>query len=194
MSCAALARLRDDNGRYLLGLNQNRLAQGRRVYLPLGGALQYDDPRLPERFDAISEAPGSRDLRLLMPTARLAAFRDWFLARQERETSVFRELREELVDEFRALPSLAPEQVAIRFAATYESEGVTDRSSSPGSRTYYLHEIFDVDVPDADMRATLRRVTPESGLRWLTPDDLRRGRADDGVPVDGRALLAQAGG
>ncbi|MFO7322193.1 MAG: hypothetical protein DIU68_010715 [Chloroflexota bacterium] len=190
ISCAALARLRDDQGRYLLGLNLDRLRQGRSVYLPLGGALRYDDPRLPERFNAIPEEPGSFDLRLLVPRGRVRAFRDWFLTRTERETSVLRELHEELVDEFRVLPALEPGDAVERYAGFYEARGISDRRAAFGSRTLYLHEIYDVEIISATARATLASVTPDSGLRWFTRETLLRGYSEDGLPADGGALLA----
>lgn len=189
VSCAALCRIQDADGRLLLGLNKNRLTQGREVYMPLGGALEFTAPDLPARFDATPEAPGSRDLRLFLPPVRLSDFRDWFLQRQERETSPYRELVEELVDEFAVLPTLAPEDVHICYRRTFEGEATSGRSGVRGAWTHYLHEVFDIEVVNVAHMAALCDVPAASGLRWMTPDEIARGQTDDGHAVDGSALM-----
>ena len=189
VSCAALCRICGPDGRYLLGLNKNRLAQGREVYMPLGGALEYHAPDLPARFDATPEAPENRDLRLFMPEARLPAFRDWFLTRQERETSPLRELAEELADEFAVLAALKAEDVAARYLGTYEGESTSGRSMSIGAWTHYLHEIFDITFINPAITRALLHVPPASGLRWVNEDEILRGVTEVGTAVDGRALL-----
>lgn len=188
VSCAALCRIVDDDGRMLLGLNRNRLEQGRRIYMPLGGALEFTAPDLLQRFDATPELPDSHDLRLFMPERQLPAFRAWFLTRQERETSPFRELVEELVSEFAVLPSLALGDVEIAYVGTFEGEANSRRSSADGAWTYYLHEVFDVAVVNADVLARLLAVPLSSGLRWLARGEIARGTTHDGIAVDGGAL------
>ncbi len=189
VSCAALCRINDPDGRYLLGLNKNRLAQGREIYMPLGGALEFYAPDLLARFDATPEAPGSQDLRLFMPPAQIPAFRDWFLTRQQRETSPLRELTEELVDEFAVLSALAPSDISARYLRTYEGEATSGRSVSYGAWTRYLHEVFDITVVSPAVLRALLQVPPASGLRWFSEANIRRGVSDDGVAVDGGALL-----
>jgi len=189
VSCAALCRINDADGRYLLGLNKNRLAQGREIYMPLGGALEYHAPDLLARFDATPEAPDSQDLRLFMAQTRIPAFRDWFLTRQERETSPLRELVEELVDEFAVLPALLPGDIAARYLRTYEGEATSGRSVSYGAWTHYLHEVFDISFVNPAVLDALLTVPPASGLRWVSEADIVRGASDDGTAVDGRALV-----
>lgn len=189
VSCAALCRINDPDGRYLLGLNKNRLAQGREIYMPLGGALEYHASDLLTRFEASPEVPGSQDLRLFMPGSLLPAFRDWFLTRQERETSPLRELTEELVDEFSVLPTLRPEEVMARYLGTYEGEATSGRSMSYGAWTHYLHEVFDIRFVNETILQILLAVPPDSGLRWVNEADMLRGITEDGAAVDGRALL-----
>ena len=188
VSCAGLCRIRDAQGRYLLGLNVNRLAQGRRIFMPLGGALRYDNPDLLAYFDAVPEDATTRDLRLFINPVRLDDFRAWFRLRERREITSFRELQEELVDEFRALTSLSPEDTDITFVGTYEGEGLSERQGVNGVWTYYLHDLFEVSFA-ADVLALLSAVPPETGLRWFTDADLLRGAAEDGTPINARALL-----
>lgn len=189
VSCAALCRIQDDSGRLLLGLNRNRLTQGREIFMPLGGALEFTAPDLLARFDAVPEVPGSRDLRLFLPPRHLQAFRAWFLTRQQRELSPLRELAEELVNEFAVLPALVPADVTIRFRHTFEGEASSGRSGVQGAWTHYLHEVFDVAFVSAAWCERLRAVSPSTGLRWMTPDEIMSGVTADGIPLDGSVLV-----
>ena len=191
ISCAALCRIQDARGRYLLGLNSDRLAQGRRIYTPLGGALRYEADDLLARFDAVPEDSRNRDLRLFIPPERLPDFRLWFLSRTERETSAFRELREELVDEFDVLTALSQEDVQIDYLHTYQTSGETGRSASLGAMTQYFHDIFAVAFISTEIRAPIERIPITSGLRWFSEEQLSSGVTEDGALVDGRALLTE---
>lgn len=189
VSCAGLCRIRDDDGRYLLALNQNRLTRGVQVYTPLGGGLEYHAPDLLARFDAEPENPHGRELRLYLPLERFDAFRTWFLRRVERETDPFRELREELVDELGALDALGRADVAFEGVRVLDAERVTDRTGAEGLTTRYLLEIFDVRLESLTVRAALDRLPADGALRWITAAELDAGRTDDGGVVEASALL-----
>lgn len=186
VSCASLCRIQDEQGRYLLALNQNRLLAGRRVLMALGGALQYDDPGLPARFEADLENAAFPELRMYMPPHSLAPFREWFVARQGRETSPYRELREELVDELGALDDLRPQEVHTAYIMTLAGSRITDRPGAEGEVTHYWLEIFEVEFAAAPC-ARLRAEPP--GLRWVTVDEIRAGVTADGVAVAADVLL-----
>jgi hypothetical protein len=186
VSCASLCRIQDKQGRYLLALNQNRLLAGRRVLMALGGALQYDDPDLPTRFEAVLENAALPELRLYMPPKALTPFREWFLARQERETDPYRELREELVDELGALDELAPHDVQIMYVNTLAGNRITDRPGAEGEVTYYWLEIFRVEFSEA---TCARLLAEPPGLRWVTEDEIHAGVTADGVAVAAEILL-----
>src|SRR5215207_1609051 len=175
ISCAALCRIQDAQGRYLLGLNSDRLAQGRHIYTPLGGALQYEADDLLARFDAVPEAASSRDLRLFIPPERLSDFRVWFLSRTGRETSAFRELCEELVDEFGVLTALSPQDVQIDYLHTYQTRAETGRGASLGALTQYFHDIFAVAFASPLTREIMERLPISSGLRWFSEEQLSLG-------------------
>jgi hypothetical protein len=189
ISCAGLCRIQDGHGRYLLGLNLDRFKQGLRVYTPLGGALRYYNPAILDRFHAIPEDPGTCDLRMLIDATQVDAFREWFITRQERETSVFRELYEELVDEFRLLDHLAPGAVQVRFCAIYEHQGITGRGAANGTFTHYFHDIFEIHLIDPILRDLLASAERVQGLRWFTEAEILHGTTDDDAVVDGKALL-----
>jgi hypothetical protein len=189
VSCAGLCRIRDDEGRYLLALNHNRLTRGVRVYTPLGGGLEYHAPDLPARFDAEPENPDGRELRLYLPSARFAEFRAWFLRRIERETDPFRELREELVEELGAVEALRRSDVAFEGVQALDAERVTDRTGAEGLSTRYLLEVFDVRLKSPEVRAALANLPADGALRWITRAELDAGQTDDGAAVEASALL-----
>ena len=189
VSCAALCRIRDEQGRYLLGLNADRRAQGIEIYMPIGGALRWLDLTPLASFAAVPENAETHDLRLFIDPARIDRFRAWFLTRSGRETSPFRELREELVEEFAVLASLRPTDVRMDFAGIYEAEAITGRGASVGAPTRYFHDIFDVTFLIPAHRDALDAVSGETGLRWFDEAELRRGDTADHARLDGRALL-----
>jgi len=106
VSCASLCRI-EHEGWFLLLLNADRRRRGLYVLSPVGGALSITGYDRLASFAAIFETPQNDDLRLTLPRAKLPDFREWFYSGQGRERSPFRELREELVDETKLLPTLA---------------------------------------------------------------------------------------
>jgi hypothetical protein len=189
VSCAGLCRIRDDDGRYLLALNQNRLTRGVQVYTPLGGGLEYHAPDLLARFDAEPENPDGHELRLYLPSARFPEFRAWFLRRVERETDPFRELREELVEELGVIDTLRRSDVVFESVRMLDAERVTDRTGAEGLPTRYLLEVFDVRLKSPGVRAALTNLPADGALRWITPTELDAGQTDDGAAVEASALL-----
>jgi hypothetical protein len=189
VSCAGLCRIKDGHGRYLLGLNRNRMEQGKSIYMPLGGALCYFAPDLLARFDAVPEDATSNDLRLFIDAGYLEEFRQWFLGREEREVSPYRELHEELVDEFAFLPALSPNDIVYSYARTVERVTTTLRSGVNGVMTHYFHDIYDVAFLSPDVREILERAPLASGLRWFSNAEILRGTADDGALILADTLL-----
>jgi hypothetical protein len=189
VSCAGLCRIRDDDGRYLLALNHNRLTRGVQVYTPLGGGLEYHAPDLLARFDAEPENPQGRELRLYLPGERFPDFRTWFLRRVERETDPFRELREELVEELGVIDALRRADVAFEGVRVLDAERVTDRTGAQGLTTRYLLEVFDVRLVSLAVQAALANLPTDGALRWITRAELDAGKTDDGAAVEASALL-----
>lgn len=106
ISCVAYARIavrRRGTSRILLG-RPTRRQGGSRLPLSLpGGALRVLPPGT-ESLNAMGIHPGDRgDLRLRVPAASRSPFLDWFARRQGRELTPWRELREELVEEWGVL-------------------------------------------------------------------------------------------
>lgn len=191
VSCAALCIINDAQGRYLLGINRARLAHGKRIYTPIGGALTYRDTALLTRFSAIPENPAGRDLRLSIPAGCMDAFRAWFRGGSGRETTPLRELREELVQEFGIIDALTPRDVMLQFVHTHESQSLSDRHGAQTVATHYFQDIFCVRFRQPSVRRRLEAAAPDSGLRWFTRRELEQGRSDDGARLNAAMLLGQ---
>jgi hypothetical protein len=188
VSCAGLCLITDEAGRCLLGLNQARLLNGSRLYTPIGGALRYLAADLLDRFGAVTEVPGSDDLRLYIDANCVGSFREWFYCRCERETEPFRELREELVDEYGLLAALSPADVEMTYLYTFEKQRASDRSGMQ-TPTCYFHDIFRVRFCSADVRASVEAAPAASGLRWFSLAELRAGVGSGGETLSAETIL-----
>lgn len=188
VSCAGLCVITNAQGHYLLGLNQARLARGKAVYTPIGGALRYHHPYLLQQFAAVQEDATNHDLRLFMPPACVDAFRDWFHSRINRETTPFRELYEELVEEFQLLDWLNPFDVEMKYLHTYENVYLSERSGG-SIATRYFHDIFRVTFCSEAARLAVENAHPSTGLRWFSYDELVAGVSADGAKLNAETIL-----
>ncbi len=191
VSCAALCRI-EHAGRFLLLLNQNRRRKGLYVLSPLGGALQVTAPDRLAAFGAVPESPASDDLRLALPLGALPAFRTWFYSGEDRETSPFRELREELVSEAGLLDALDPAQVTCTPLWALEEEALTQRLGQTGLLTHYFLEIYDITF-DAAVLGLLLLAPAESGAVWVTAEQIEQGGTVT-LHVDGADRVARVRG
>jgi hypothetical protein len=188
VSCGGLCRVPHPvDGRLLLGLNRNALKRGVRVLKPLGGALAYH--ALPPDLNATPENPSKRELRLFLPEPQVEPFAAWFATRQDRETSPFRELREELVGEHQVLPALSPSDVTITYERTVRAQRLSDRIGATGVLTHSFQEVYTVRLAAPDVRERLLSAPPESGLLWVSEDQIRSGRYDDQTAIQAKTLL-----
>jgi hypothetical protein len=190
VSCGGLCRIYDpERERYLLGLNQNQLKKQNRVLTPLGGVLHYfNDLPFTHRHE---ENTSSHDLRLFVPHADIDTFQAWFRSRQGREVDPFRELHEELVDEYQVLTHLDRTDVRAKHIRTVQSERFSNRTGATGVLTYSYQEIYDITFSAAESWERLRRVSPQTGLYWVTFEDIRRGNLTDQTVVNARSIIQQ---
>jgi hypothetical protein len=156
ISCPGFARILDEEGRYALLLNRKRSEKGRRVFSPIGGALQLNTPEdmhyLIETFGARNFENGL-DLRFQVPDDQADAIKKWFhsdLGRRMREASVAREVREELVDEDEILTMKDLESFHETFSHfCYFSALKEDPERGKHTFTTYIVEVYDFTVPVA---------------------------------------------
>lgn len=173
ISCASLCRIQIE-GQYLLLLNKNRRQKGIYQLSPVGGALEVDDWSALSEFTFEPEDPASRDLRLSLNVEQLDQFRQWFYARQDRETSPFRELYEELVQESGVLYSLSRDDVAIKYIHTVEDSKQTLRKGLTGQFTYYFFEIYAVSFRTVDVLLRLKSPPSSAGVVLLDEAQARQ--------------------
>ena len=180
ISCAALCRIEID-GKFLLEINKNRGD----VLTPIGGALEFEEEGRGFLDSLNAEFEKGMDLRLTIPANNVVAFRAWFERKEHRETSPLRELREELIDEHRVLPSWSCDLAEPIFLRHIEHEEETTRKDRIGALTRYFYEIFEVKLP-AELEDACRVAagTDSSRLRLLTRQEALSGSpTKDGLKI-----------
>jgi hypothetical protein len=119
----------------------------------------------------------------------VAAFAAWFATRAGRETSPWRELREELVDEYGVLPVLGRDDLTVTYDHTIRSQRFSDRIGATGVLTHSFQEIFTVRAANPDVARLLTSAPPASGVYWVSAAQIRAGRYDDTTTIQARTLL-----
>ena len=185
ISCAALCRIAID-GRFLLEINKNRGD----VLTPIGGALEFH-----EEARSVLEGLGAcfekgDDLRLTLPAGNVDAFRTWFERKEHRETSPLRELREELIEEHRVLPSWPGDLAELVFLRRVEREEKTSRNDRIGTLTRYFYETFEVSLPmELEQACCAAATLPASRLRLLTRAEILSGVTFEGIKIANTSRL-----
>lgn len=189
ISAASICRI-VIGGRLLLGLNKNSLRRGVRVLTPLGGAIECDADALGTLEGLGGRFEHGRDLRLTLSPDRLAEFEEWFRCRTQRETTPLRELREELLGEYKALVSLTV--MSAEMCGTLVEDGISNRSGSQAGPTRRFLEVFAVTLTPENLR-DLERFTSVHGapLELVTKEEIVGGISGRGTAIAGlaKALL-----
>jgi hypothetical protein len=184
ISAACLARIELDD-KLLVGLNKRRLEAGRRVYTPFGGALEfYDSARLfLDSLDADYEK--GNDLRFRISADRWGEFEEWFDRREDRETSPYRELREEFVDEEGVFPEMPGEAYSLDGLVTVKPKReATDRPGQEGVMTQRIFEVHNVlFVPDYETMIKSALAKDNTRLALVTQEEIRSGQTLGGIEV-----------
>ncbi len=188
ISAAALARVEIDN-RYLVGLNRKKREVGRQVYTPYGGVLEatFEGREFLENLGA--EFEWRNNLRLYLDDSLIPSFEDWFFSRTQRETSIYRELREELVDEDKVFPILPETVLTCQYINTVTENVPTSRQGSGGEQTQRYLELIDVKFISeylGMLRDNLLR--PDTYLALLTREEIMTGRTEKGIEVGTNCL------
>jgi hypothetical protein len=179
ISCAALCRI-EIGDRFLLEINKNRGD----VLTPIGGALEFHEEARTflESIGAVFQK--GRDLRLVIPTSGLPAFREWFSRKEHRETDPLRELREELIEEHGILPEWPAEEPVISFLRMVELEEATTRKDQAGMLTHYFYEIFSARLPAAVESACVSAASrPHGTLHLLSRGEMAAARSHGALLV-----------
>jgi hypothetical protein len=183
VSCAGLASVKIGE-KYLLVQNNSSRKQGKIVYGPLGGALEY----LPgaESFFKELDAEKERstpDLRLFINLEDLDKFADWFYSGKDRETSSKREVYEELVLEEKALPGLKESDISESY-----SNSVRDRKEKDGVESERFFEIFRVKFsPNIEKEIIRISKNPKSTIGLFTKEEI----LSEGIVSDHSKFILQ---
>jgi hypothetical protein len=187
------ARLRDPQGRHALLINKGKLLNGEGPILtPVGGSLRY---RAAGRmaltamgatdFEGDARDPIVHDLCFRVDDGQIGKVVEWFGRRVDRETSVRRELAEELGDEAKILTPGDLRNYSEVHVKSRSLKGRTTRDV-PDKRTIYLIEVFDVRLNDRAMgflRAAAKKNITLRKLWIVTPAEIDAGRTHDGVRI-----------
>lgn len=187
ISCPGFARILDAKGRYALLVNKKREGKGRRVFTPIGGALQLHTPTdmqyLIETFGAKNFENGL-DLRFQVPDSRVPEIEGWIrspLGLQMRETSAAREVAEELVDENRILTLRDLNGTSERFGhfCYYSAEKQDFPEPNQKTLTRYIVEVYDWTFATAEL-AKLQRAAegPNPRVYFASEAEIRRCRTN----------------
>jgi len=179
VSCSALARIVID-GKYLLCVNHSSAAKGNTIYTPFGGATEY-------HTEALSFLQGlgcefereTPDLRFWMPESNLNEYLEWFNMKQGRETSIDRELMEELVEEEHIFDALGVSD----FTATYKTV-IFDKGVFNNVESYRYFEIYDVSFTPEKQAIIMDLLDqPDSKIKLVTAQEINAGRTSDGSEI-----------
>jgi hypothetical protein len=183
ISAANLARIELDD-RVLVGLNKKRLKAGKRVYTPFGGALEFYESARPFLVSLGAEFEKGNDLRFVISDKQIPEFENWFYQQIERESSLYRELREELVDEERVLPNLPKNAVNLEYLTTTTERAVTDRPGQEGKVTQRFFEIYRATFkPEYEQMLRTALAQPDTHLGLVTKREILAGVSDSGIEV-----------
>ncbi len=171
--------------RLLVEISSSRHEAGKIECAPLGGALEFLDPARPflESIGAEFEKPGTNELRLYLPVDNLPVFEEWYRSGQDRETSPFRELHEELVEES-DLPDFSRGEVTITHRRTIRESYQSSRLGVRTKKTERFGDFFDVRfTPEYDEHIRQKVGQPETRLGLISEQEIHNRVSDAGVAV-----------
>lgn len=179
ISCASLASIKIDN-KYLLLLNKRSYKQGRIVYTPIGGALEYHPngkkflDNLGARYER--ETP---DLRFKMDSENLELFRYWFEKSIDRENDITRELIEEMVDEENIFKSLDIKDFTTKYIRTE-----TPIKEIDGVSNYFFFEIYNVTFTEDKITEIKEYIKKNNDKIILVSDmEIKNGFTKDNIEI-----------
>ena len=152
VSCAALASINVD-GNYLLFKEKSK-------YQPIGGGLKYYDSALPflESINFRTDRTDN-DLRIQIPKENWEEFKKWFESGRDRETSISREIDEELT------PYLGSSMVGKMQTNNYNlKEVITEK--------YRIFQIHKITFPDDVREAIIELVNNNEEFILATPSEM----------------------
>ncbi|MDD5331895.1 MAG: hypothetical protein PHE43_03710 [Candidatus Nanoarchaeia archaeon] len=143
ISASSLVKIILDD-KFLLCLNKGSLINwNNRIYTPFGGAIEFYESSRSFLESLEAEFEKRNDLRIFIPKSNIPKFEDWFYRKQGRETSPYRELNEEFVNEEKIFNNLPEEEVNLTYLHTIIDQGKTHKPEISGTLTIRFSEIYE---------------------------------------------------
>lgn len=188
VSALGFARVIGPGKQYALLLNKGRLDHNdERILSPIGGALHFTAEGKADLIRlGVTHFESERDIRCSMPDSCVPGVAAWFKSRTNRETSVLREVTEELVDETEVLTGadfIDSVERTNRFA--YHND-ITLRPDAKEKQTTYLIEVFDFIFMPQAIGTLLKASQLPLAERWVyfvTRQEIKAGVTHDGVKI-----------
>lgn len=178
VSCASLAAIIID-GKYLINVNFGKRKSGNIVYTPFGGALEYKPDALPlfNEFNAQFERD-TPDLRMSFDSKYLSEFKIWFNSKIDRETSIDRELYEELVTEENVFNQLSSNDYTTQYIKTVET------TSEDTIKSYRFFEIYKISFNENKLDEILENLKQSNtGLYLADKNEILNGVTKTGYTI-----------
>jgi hypothetical protein len=185
VSASGLARIVIDD-KYLLVLNKARLKSGKQVYTPFGGVIRFYDASCLNVLDMNFEKPA--ELRFSFNEQNLWSFYVWFSQRRGRETSVMRELCEELVFEEGVFRDLPLQAISENYIGTVTERAATDRPNASGKLTQRFYDVYDISFSRKYQEIILGYAENNSSIALLTEQNIRDGKSAHGTEIGTNSL------
>jgi len=185
ISCASLSSITIDD-KYLLLLNKRAYKDGRMVYTPIGGALEYlpNGKKFLDNLGAKYERE-TPDLRFKIDSDNLDLFKFWFGKGIDRERDILRELKEEMIDEEDIIQSLSPNDLEISYIKTE-----TPVIELKGVLNHFFFEIYDVAFSKEKTDEIKRFISKQKDLKkvlLVTEKEIRNGLTSDKIEIGSSA-------
>lgn len=188
ISAASFCRIKDAEGKLALLVNHSRAKKGITVLSPIGGGLEATQEGIDMIKDLLdvdeSTFEKGNDLRFRMPGSNINKFREWFLSKQQRESTPHREIDEELIDETGLLDSEDLKDIQcgeVSYAtelADFNPQGIKDLKS------LRILEVFDVKFkPETLQKLAKASQEPNSKIHFVTEEEIRNGKTNDGIEI-----------
>jgi hypothetical protein len=172
ISCACLARILFDTDKYLLIQNRKQRNQGIISYGPIGGALEYNEEALEFLMSIDTEFETGSDLRIHIPADNFQKFKEWFLTKKDRETTIFREMYEEIVMEEKFLTNLIEDDIEETFSYLIETTVDWDIHGEIKT-TFCFFEIYDVKFKEHINEQILLNLKDNESLKLFTSEEIQ---------------------
>ena len=186
VSCSGLARIQDDQGRYVLMTNRGVLRHSNlKTLTPIGGGIMLTAEGKLFAQDAFDVKSFERDLdmRFTMPGSKAGELMTWFQSRQGREIDPRREVEEELTQEFPHL--LHPEMTRGTIAQLEGFHSYIAPSPIYGALTLYLTEVSAITLPDQALTRLLEHseTADEPWIHLVTASEIKSGFTNSGIEI-----------